>query len=169
MALQAANVTLPTSVRLTLQRNIRTDLTQPRWARFCHGSHPCAFCVRLAARGYEYTSRESADFGSGFHDGHCNCTVELDWGEDTHLLDKQRQWRDMYLAATEAAGADGMRSGVFRAMRRLYPDRLGDGVVSVPGIRWSHAVIRPTSDEFERLSEFTVVMSSVRCAQVQNE
>ncbi|MBW3081976.1 hypothetical protein [Bifidobacterium phasiani] len=132
---------IATAVRVTVQRNIRADPTRPRWARVCHGTRPCAFCVTLAARGYEYTSRESADFGGSFHDGHCKCTVEPNWGEDTHLLDQQRKWMDMYDTARRSAGTSDMNA-VTVAMNHLYPDEVRGGVyeLSAP---WPDDVIRP--------------------------
>lgn len=140
-----------TSTRLTTQRNLRTDPSEPRWARFCHGAKPCAFCVMLASRGYEYLSKETAQLGGGFHDGHCHCTVGVSWGADKTILDKQREWKDMYKAAVAEAGDDRDTNAVMVAMNHLYPDKLRGGVyelsrpwpedvVHVSGRLWRHII-----------------------------
>lgn len=140
-----------TSTRLTTQRNLRIDPSEPRWARFCHGAKPCAFCVMLASRGYEYLSKETAQLGGGFHDGHCHCTVGVSWGADKTLLDKQREWEDMYDAAVGKAGGDRDTNAIMVAMNHLYPDRLRGGVyelsrpwpdevVHLYGEKWEHII-----------------------------
>ncbi|MBW3093103.1 hypothetical protein KIH79_09255 [Bifidobacterium sp. 82T10] len=150
--------------RLTMQRNIKLDPTKPKWARVCGGAKPCAFCVMLASRGFAYNSQETADFGPGFHDGHCHCTVVPSWGKDDILLKKQAQWKGMYKDSIKAAGGTKVKgksnayySDVLAAMRRLYANELKDGVIPVPDIRWSHKPLAPTKDELERLSDMTIV------------
>ncbi|KFI92445.1 hypothetical protein BISA_0845 [Bifidobacterium saguini DSM 23967] len=116
-----------TSGRLTMQRNIRTDPTKPRWARVCGGAKPCAFCVMLASRGFAYLSEETAQLGGSFHDGHCHCTVVPSWGKTTHLLEKQAEWQEMYQTA-KTISANGQYDGdALSAMRRIYAGTLKDG------------------------------------------
>lgn len=55
-----------TSARLMTMRDMHADPTKPKWARVPRGSDPCAFCVMLATRGFEYLSEETADFGPTF-------------------------------------------------------------------------------------------------------
>lgn len=69
-----------TSARLMTMRDMYADPTKPKWARVPRGSDPCAFCVMLATRGFEYLSEETADFGPTFHNGHCHCDVISSWG-----------------------------------------------------------------------------------------
>lgn len=115
------------SGRLTMQRNIRTDPTRPRWARVCGGAQPCAFCVMLASRGFAYLSEDTAGLGGGFHDGHCHCSVVPSWGADTHLLARQAQWRDMYEAANTVSQNAAYKGDALSAMRRMYAGTLRDG------------------------------------------
>ena len=153
-----------TAGRLTMQRNIAIDPTRPKWARVCGSAKPCAFCVMLASRGFAYNSQETADFGPGFHDGHCHCSVVPSWGKDKHLLAKQAEWDRMYQDSVKAMGAEDKRKGkskdyysqLLAAMRRLYADELKDGVTPKPNIRWSHKIIPPTPEELERLSDMTI-------------
>lgn len=134
---------IATAGRLTMQRNIRLDPSAPRWGRFCHGDRPCSFCVMLASRGYAYLSRETASLGGGFHNGRCRCTVEPDWGDDTHPTAAQREWLAMYEAARQKAdGTDPEKIGV--AMNHLYPDRVSGGVYELTG-EWPDDVIRPSA------------------------
>ncbi|PLS29934.1 Papain fold toxin 1 [Bifidobacterium margollesii] len=126
------------SGRLTMQRNIKLDPTRPKWARVCGSAKPCAFCVMLASRGFAYNSQETADFGSGFHDGHCHCSVVPSWGRDEHLLARQAQWKSMYdagkreISEAEGSGKHAAPKTSFKdvlaAMRRMFSDKLGDGV-----------------------------------------
>ncbi len=69
-----------TSAGLMTMCDMRADPTKPKWARVPRGSDPCAFCVMLATRGFEYLSEETADFGPTFHNGHCHCDVISSWG-----------------------------------------------------------------------------------------
>ncbi|PJM72344.1 hypothetical protein CS006_10430 [Bifidobacterium primatium] len=115
------------SGRLTMQRNIRLDPTKPRWARVCGSATPCAFCVMLASRGFEYSSQETADFGPGFHDGHCHCSVVPSWGKNSILLDRQAEWKNMYQTAQGISSADAYDGDALSAMRRIFAGTLKDG------------------------------------------
>lgn len=141
---------ITTSARVTMQRDIREDPTEPRWGRFCHGTKPCSFCVMLASRGYKYTSRESADFGGSFHNGKCRCTVEPSWGEDDIILDQQAEWADMTDKARRHAGTSEANA-LTVAMNHLFPDKVRGGVyelsapwpediLHVSGRIWTHII-----------------------------
>ncbi|MCH9274992.1 hypothetical protein JS533_001645 [Bifidobacterium amazonense] len=116
-----------TSGRLTMQRNIRTDPTKPRWARVCGGAKPCAFCVMLASRGFAYLSEDTASFGGSFHNGACHCTVVPSWGKNKLLLSRQQQWKNMYQTANAVSSQDGYNGDALSAMRRIYAGALKDG------------------------------------------
>lgn len=115
-----------TSGRLTMQRNIRLDPTRPKWARVC-GPKPCAFCLMLASRGFAYNSKDTATFGSSFHDGHCHCTIIPSWGKDDILLKKQAEWDEMYQTAKAVAASPSFKGTVLTATRMIYGAGLSDG------------------------------------------
>ncbi|PLS30093.1 ADP-ribosyltransferase exoenzyme [Bifidobacterium margollesii] len=156
-AMQWAADMVRASARYTMERDIADDPTGPRWARVTGGAKPCAFCVMLAGRGFVYHSKEKARFGGSFHDGKCHCTAIPGWKDDV-LTSAQQECKSMYEAGKAAAGENAPRNAELAAMRRIYADRLSDGVTPVPNIRWSHKTIRPTADELARLSDFTVRM-----------
>ncbi|KAB7790667.1 phage protein [Bifidobacterium leontopitheci] len=156
-AMQWAADMVRASARYTMQDNIAKDPTGPRWARVTGGIRPCAFCVMLAGRGFVYHSKDTAKFGGSFHDGHCHCTAIPGWKNDV-LTTSQREAKTMYEAGKAAAGKAAPRNADLAAMRRIYADRLSDGVTPTPNIRWSHNAIKPTDDELSRLSDFTVRM-----------
>ncbi|KFI94558.1 ADP-ribosyltransferase [Bifidobacterium stellenboschense] len=143
------------SARYTMEYNLSHDPTGPRWARVTGGARPCAFCVMLAGRGFVYHSEETAKLGGSFHDGHCHCTAIPGWKDDV-LTPSQRESKAMYEAGKAAAGEDAPRNAELAAMRRIYPDKLSDGVTPTPNIRWSHKPIPPTADELERLSDMSI-------------
>lgn len=129
---------IATSGRLTMQRNIKIDPTKPKWARVCGSAKPCAFCVMLASRGFAYNSQETADFGSGFHDGHCHCSVVPSWGKNERLLSKQAQWKRMYDSAAESAKHAKEKKtpeNICVWLRYNFPGLLKDGVVFDPDMR----------------------------------
>ncbi|NEG96004.1 hypothetical protein GFD17_04360 [Bifidobacterium sp. SMB2] len=156
-AMQWAADMVRASARYTMERNLADDPTSPRWARVTGGAKPCAFCVMLAGRGFVYHSEETAKLGGSFHDGHCHCTAIPGWKDDV-LTPSQRESKAMYEASKAAAGEDAPRNAELAAMRRIYPDKLSDGVTPTPNIRWSHDAIKPTAGELARLSDFTVHM-----------
>lgn len=156
------------SARYTLQDNISRDPTGPRWARVTGGVKPCAFCVMLAGRGFAYLSKETADLGGGFHDGHCHCTVIPGWKDDI-LTASQQTCKTMYEAGKAATGKNAPRNANLAAMRRIYADELSDGVVPVPSIRWGHGIVRPSADELARLSDFTARMPWDKYAPEQKQ
>lgn len=126
-----------TSGRLTMQRNIRLDPTRPKWARVC-GPRPCAFCLMLASRGFAYNSKDTATFGSSFHDGHCHCTIIPSWGKDDILLKKQAQWESIQKQAAQAAKhADEGTGAKAIASRIRYEqgDKVSDGSPFAPDMR----------------------------------
>ncbi|NEG89161.1 ADP-ribosyltransferase [Bifidobacterium aerophilum] len=156
-AMQFAADMVRASARYTMQDNIAKDPAEPRWARVTGGVSPCAFCVMLAGRGFVYHSKDTAQFGGSFHDGKCHCTTIPGWKDDV-LTPSQQECKTMYEAGKAAAGKNAPRNAELAAMRRIYPDRLSDGVTPTPDIRWSHNAIAPTPDELARLSDFTVRM-----------
>ncbi|TPF78361.1 hypothetical protein BW12_07025 [Bifidobacterium sp. UTCIF-3] len=156
-AMQWAADMVRASARYTMERDIADDPTGPRWARVTGGAKPCAFCVMLAGRGFVYHSKEKAKFGASFHDGKCHCTAIPGWKDDV-LTPSQQECKSMYQAGKAAAGENAPRNAELAAMRRLYADKLSDGVTPTPDIRWSHNAIRPTESELARLSDFTVRM-----------
>ncbi|MBF9694105.1 hypothetical protein [Bifidobacterium dentium] len=135
------------SVRLTTQNNRDADPTHPGWARVPRGSDPCSFCVMLASRGFAYTSEESADFGSSFHNGKCRCVPVCSWGKDRIFGYDQEKYKVMYdqaVAAIENGAygrkwkSDAENSGIELSgenpkaitfiMRHKFPRQLRDGI-----------------------------------------
>ena len=135
------------AARLTTMRVMRADPTRPKWARVPRGSDPCSFCVMLASRGFAYTSEESADFGSSFHNGKCRCVPVCSWGKDRIFGYDQEKYKVMYdqaVAAIENGAygrkwkSDAENSGIELSgenpkaitfiMRHKFPRQLRDGI-----------------------------------------
>lgn len=143
--------------RETIERAAKRDPRKPLYARVPQVAKTCAFCAMIASRGFAYNSQEKADFDDSFHDGKCRCTVIPGWKGDV-LTPGQQECKSMYEDGKAAAGENAPRNAELAAMRRLYADKLSDGVTPTPDIRWSHNAIRPTESELARLSDFTVRM-----------
>ncbi|WP_129966932.1 hypothetical protein, partial [Bifidobacterium pseudolongum] len=118
------------SVRDTTMRNSEQDPTHPRWARVPHGAKPCAFCIMLASRGFVYHGRDTAEFGSSFHNGKCRCTPVCSWGKDQIFGYNQQHYLDMWNTAKAATNGSKTDSHVLEVMRRKYHNDLRDGVIS---------------------------------------
>lgn len=86
--------------RQTIMLSVELDPAKPRWARMPIGD-TCDWCVMLASRGADYTSRASAvskSNGGAFHD-ECDCQPVVIWDGDTLPYDQQK-YLDEYLANT---------------------------------------------------------------------
>lgn len=140
---------IASSTRLTMQRNIRIDPTNPKWARVASGSDPCAFCIMLAGRGFAYTSQDTANFGGSFHDGHCHCTIVPSWGTRPVLTSAQQRWKSMYEASSRKTGSTDPNL-ITQAMKRLYPEEVNDGIYELPS-EWPDDVIRPYARVWEHV------------------
>lgn len=144
------------SVRLTNQNNRDADPTHPGWARVPTGSNPCSFCVMLASRGFEYTSEESADFGSSFHNGKCRCVPVCSWGRDKIFGYDQSRYKAMYDHAVQALEDGTVKklwgdesrgvtldatnpNAITYAMRRLNPSGLRDGITPERTMPWEQS------------------------------
>lgn len=126
------------SIRDTTQHNRDTDPTHPRWARVPRGSNPCAFCAMLASRGFAYTEKDTADFGSSFHKGKCRCVPVCSWGRDRIFGYDQQTYLNMWDKAKEAS-RNSDDSKTLEHMRRLYPSQLKDGVYPKPTLPWNES------------------------------
>jgi hypothetical protein len=117
---------ISTGSRLTMQRNLRTDPTRPRWARVPRGAVTCAFCLMLASRGFAYLSDESAGLHNSFHT-HCDCDIVPSWGKQTLAGYDQNLYANMWRRAT--SGNTNYRKGL-EQLRRLFPQQVNDGVTT---------------------------------------
>lgn len=159
-ALEYVQNLIQTVGRLTMQRAVANDPTKPRWARVPRGAKTCAFCLMLASRGFAYLSEDAAGRQMQYH-ADCDCDIVPSWGSsklkgyDPDSL--YAMWED-----SVAAAGDGDWHEALRQLRRLHADKLNDGVVPLPGIRWSHASIAPTDDELARLSDYSIRKPSDR-------
>ena len=111
--------------RDTVARNVRLDPAKPRFAVVPTDTNPCAWCVTMASRGWVYTSRESAEKHSGFHDN-CKCQVVPSFDADDAYIkgyDPDRYYA-LYKEALEPGAS--LKETVVR-MRHLHPDLYGSG------------------------------------------
>lgn len=114
------------AARLTMQRTALTDPTQPKYARVPTGPYTCAFCVMCASRGFAYWNEDTAGKFKPFHK-HDDCRIIPSWGAAKLNHYDQRYYMSMYEAAkNKAAGTSA--NEICAEMRRLYPDKLTDGV-----------------------------------------
>lgn len=104
-----------------------------RWARLPAGTKTCAFCLMLASRDadYLYTSERSAmkrSDGKDYHDD-CNCEVVQinSWDEYPEGFDPSTYY-EIYNSAAETVESRLDTEGITKAMRRMHPDLLTDGV-----------------------------------------
>lgn len=108
-----------------------------RYARVPRGEKTCAFCLMLASRSDEwlYVSKATANFnlrtGEKFHGGKCDCEViPVESEDDFPDPHARREMYEMYKSAWSAAGGVASRADdVTWHMRRMFPDRLTDGVI----------------------------------------
>lgn len=73
--------------RDTIQRSAAADPANPGWARVPTGATTCAWCLKLASRGFVYESKESAvsrSDGGRYHHA-CDCTPVPDFTESPAL------------------------------------------------------------------------------------
>jgi len=142
---------ITTSTRLTTQRNMRKDPTKPHWARVADGPDPCAFCIMLAGRGFAYTSSQTADFGGSFHKGKCHCQIVASWGRNSILDSRQKTWKSMYDKSVEAAQTTN-NNAVTRAMKRLYPEDVNDGIYEL-STEWPKDIVSPNHTVWKHIFE----------------
>ena len=114
------------AARLTTQRTALTDPTQPKYARVPTGPYTCAFCVMCASRGFAYWNEDTAGKFKPFHKND-DCRIIPSWGAAKLKHYDQRYYMSMYEAAKNKASGTSANE-ICAEMRRLYPDKLTDGV-----------------------------------------
>lgn len=111
-------------------RNTQTESTKAArrkgyrggWARVPMGPNPCAFCLMLASRGFEYATKDTAEYrssdGDKYHtDCYCEPIASFDESSSIEGYDYE-EYADMYYAAREQAGGD--TSAILSSMRQMY-------------------------------------------------
>lgn len=107
--------------RDTILLNVKKDPEKPRWARVPTGAKTCAFCMLLASRGFEYSTRESA--GSNKFHTHCDCAIVPGWGENPRVRGyKPEKFKKVY----EASVVSGDLKETLSNMRKQFPDLVTD-------------------------------------------
>ena len=107
--------------RDTILLNVKKDPEKPRWARVPTGAKTCAFCMLLASRGFEYSTRESA--GSNKFHAHCDCAIVPGWGENPRVRGyKPEKFKKVY----EASVVSGDLKETLSNMRKQFPDLVTD-------------------------------------------
>ena len=119
------------SSRDTIRRNVGQDRAKPRYARVPRGRITCSFCLVLSSRGYVYLTSKTAgkENPSHYHDD-CDCEVVAEFDADgAHIAgyDPDAMF-EKYAAAVEATGGSTEPHELTKALRRLYPDDVTDGV-----------------------------------------
>lgn len=112
--------------RLTTQRAAIVDPTQPKYARVPAGPYTCAFCVMCASRGFAYWDEDTAGKFKPFHKND-DCRIIPSWGAARLRHYDQQYYMSMYEAAAKKAPGTSANE-ICAEMRRLYPDKLTDGV-----------------------------------------
>ena len=114
--------------RDTVARNVERDPARPRFARVPRGAKTCAWCLMLASRGWVYHSKKSAgEIAEHYHD-ECDCAVVPEWDrENAHVggYDPDK----LFAMYEEAHESGDTLSDTAKRLRRLFPDRVKDGVV----------------------------------------
>lgn len=92
------------------------------WARVPMGPSPCAFCLMLASRGFEYSTEETAEYrssdGNKYHTD-CYCEPIASFDESTTIEGyDDAEYRSMYYAARAQAGSG--TSAILSSMRQMY-------------------------------------------------
>lgn len=94
------------------------DLSHVRWARVPTGRETCGWCYMLAARGFDYRSRESADAGK--HVG-CDCVV-VPGNKDSVVAGVDASWlQKCWADCSETVGGPLTREET-RALWDALPD-----------------------------------------------
>lgn len=97
--------------RDTIDLSVRSDPSNPRWARVPTGRTTCAFCLMLASRGPAYGSKRSAGGDSNKYHADCDCTPTPIWlGDELPEGYDPEALYDTYSDAAEAASGGGTKS-----------------------------------------------------------
>lgn len=117
------------AARATVRDNARRDPARPRYARVPTGKKTCAFCLMLASRGFVYASEESGGHAHDFHD-HDDCEIVMDFSSRPSIkgYDPDELY-SIYQSARAASGSSDIKSIAYE-VRRQFPERVSDGVVS---------------------------------------
>lgn len=104
------------------------------WARVPQGAKTCAFCLMLASRDADllYRSRRAAEKrssdGKDFHDD-CNCeAVQINSWDDYPEGYDPATYYEIYNSAANAADSRFDSEAITKAIRRMHPDLVNDGV-----------------------------------------
>lgn len=127
----AVNRWVQYSGRETIARNIKRDLSNPRFARVPQGHKTCAFCSLLASRGFIYKSEATAGEFTKYHND-CHCQIVPDWDkESSHIegYDPDLLY-SRYEQARESLGPYPKPDEILASMRKMFPNDFTDGAAT---------------------------------------
>lgn len=128
----------------TTIRNSERDYSKGvRYARVPTGKETCGFCLMLASRGFDYTSRKAAgDTGWAFNRFHDRCDCRVVAGDSTTVVEGyDPDWLyDAYLDARETVNPEGIRASMPGAEASEVNKRITDSICNELNMRsrgWS--------------------------------
>lgn len=147
--------------RTTIHNAERDYSKGVRYARVPTGKEACGFCLMLASRGFDYTSRKSAgDMGFGFNRFHEHCDCRVVAGDArTTVEGYDPDW--LYAAYLDARATvspqrirDGMRGQKAEAVNKRIADAICNEInMRTRGWSWNGTVARSQEGEHSRFAD----------------
>lgn len=145
----------------TTIRNAERDYSKGvRYARVPTGKETCGFCLMLASRGFDYTSRKAAgDMGFGFNRFHDRCDCRVVAGDDfTTVEGYDPDWLyDVYLDARSTIDPASIRREMAGLPAQIVNKKITDEICKEINRRsldwsWSGGKVESGTGEYKRFT-----------------
>lgn len=145
----------------TTIRNAERDYSKGvRYARVPTGKETCGFCLMLASRGFDYTSRKSAgDMGFAFNRFHDRCDCRVVAGDDfTTVEGYDPDWLyDVYLDARSTIDPASIRREMAGLPAQIVNKKITDEICKEINRRsldwsWSGGKVESGTGEYKRFT-----------------
>lgn len=145
----------------TTIRNAERDFSKGvRYARVPTGKETCGFCLMLASRGFDYTSRKAAgDMGFGFNRFHDRCDCRVVAGDDfTTVEGYDPDWLyDVYLDARSTIDPASIRREMAGLPAQIVNKKITDEICKEINRRsldrsWNGGKVESGTGEYKRFT-----------------
>lgn len=115
----------------TMFANGARDPKRPKYARVPTGAETCGFCIMLASRGFDYTSKEAAGSLGHYH-ASCDCRIVASWDNlEVENYDPDTYY-EIYEEARTRLGGYATGNRLTNEIRKILAEQTGRENFDIP-------------------------------------
>lgn len=129
----------------TMFANGARDPKRPKYARVPTGAETCGFCIMLASRGFDYTSKEAAGSLGHYH-ASCDCRIVASWDNlEVENYDPDAYY-EIYEEARTRLGGYATGNRLTNEIRKILAEHTGREKAFIPESKLTRYALDKTSE-----------------------